>query len=243
MDLGHWLEELGNAIAAIDFWQLVERLGAIVAIFGLPYLVLKERRNISRFSYDFGASSGKSYVKGDKQYREFTFSGTIKNHSLNPNTISRIYMVVWSNRRQCATLRFGYGRYKITDEDKNQYKVPVIFAPREAKRLEIVYDSIITGTADEKILKEFTPVRPGSDLFLPKHTYELAFEDPDGNLFDQNGKLLSLKLINLNWTLENTFKQLKNGKYWPFIKHRTKIQVELIKLRWRRAVRALGLSF
>lgn len=225
-----------------NVWEWVQRVSAIIAIFTLPYLVVRQRRTLPRFSYDFSGSSGRSYTKDAKQYYKFTFSGDIKNHSLNPNTVSRIYMVVWKDKKKDATLRFGYGHYQITDQEGKVLKEPLVFAPREAKKLEIVNDSLITGTADEKLLSEFTKVFPNSDVLLPKHNYQLAFEDPDGNMFDQNGKLLSRELINLNWTLENTFTKLKDGKYWPFVNHKLKIQLAKIRLMRRRFVRWLGMA-
>lgn len=224
------------------FWEWAQRVSAVVVVFTLPYLVIKQKRTLPRFSYDFSGTSGQAYDKDGKKYYKFTFRGDIKNHSLHPNTVSKIYMVVWKDKKKRAALRFGYGHYRITDQDGRVLKEPLIFAPREAKKLEIVQDSMITGTSDEKLLSEFTKVFPDSNIFLPKHRYQLAFEDPDGNFFDQNGKLLSRKLIDLNWTLENTFNKLKEGKYWPFIWHKLKIQKEIMLLRWRKFIRWIGMS-
>lgn len=225
-----------------EFWEWTQRISAVVALFSLPYLVGKQRRALARFSYDFSGSSGKAYAKDGKQHYIFTFNGDIKNHSLNPNTITKIYLVVWKDSRRESTLRFGYGHYAITDAQGNKLSEPLVFAPRESKKLEIVNDSIVEGTADEKILTEVYKVYPDSNVYLPKHQYQLAFEDQDGNMFDHNGRLISRELIDLNWTLENTFSKLKEGKYSPFIHHKIKIQKARFKLCWRKFIRWLGMG-
>lgn len=226
----------------MDIWQIIERIGAITAIITLPYLVLRERRNIQKFSYDFSGSSGRSHQKDGHEYYKFTFDGTIKNHSLSPNSINKIYMVVWKDHKKQAALRFGYGHYEINDSNGNALNETMQFEPREVKKLTIVNDSLIEGTSDEKLLGEMIEVIPGSKLLMHKHQYELAFEDSSGKLFDQNGKLLNRKLIDLNWTLENTFAQLKDGKYGPFIKHKFNIVKEKLRLRAAKFTRFFGLS-
>lgn len=225
-----------------DFWEWVQRISAVVAIFSLPYLVIRQRRTLPRLSYEFSGSSGKSYTKDNKEYRQFTFSGYIKNHSLHPNTVNKIYMIVWKNRKVGSTLRLGYGKYNIKEDDGAEHYLPLSFSPRESKKLVITHDTIITGTADEKILKEFYELTPGSRFYLPKYTYELAFEDPDGNLFDQHGKLISLKLMNLNWTLGNSLEKIKDGQYTPFVRQKFAIGWERFKLRCKRFTRWLGIA-
>ena len=226
----------------MDIWQIVERIGAATAIVTLPYLILRERRNMQKFSYDFAGSAGKSHQKDGHEYYKFTFDGTIKNHSLSPNSINKIYMVVWKNYKKQAALRFGYSHYEISDSNGNTLNETMQFEAREVKKLTIVNDSYIEGTSDEKLLGEMIEVMPGSKFLMHKHQYELAFEDPSGKLFDQNGKLLNRKLIDLNWTLENTFAPLKEGKYGPFIKHKLKIIKEQWRLRATKLTRFFGLS-
>ncbi len=225
-----------------NFWEWVQRTSAVIAAISLPYLVLRERRNVAKLSYEFSGSSGKSYKKGGKEYREFIFNGYIKNHSLHPNSVTKTYMIVWKNRKLGSTLRLGYGKYDIKLDDGAALQLPLVLNPRESKKLQITHDTIVTGTADEQILKEFYELIPGSRFYLPKHTYELAFEDPDGNIFDKNGKLISLKLMNLNWSLDNTFDKLKDGKYPPFLKQKFAINKERATLRLRRLGRWLGIA-
>jgi hypothetical protein len=225
-----------------DFWEWAQRLSAVIAAFSLPYLVIRERRSVTKLSYEFSGSSGESYEKDGKEYRIFTFHGYVKNHSLHPNSITKIYMIVWKNKHLGSTLRLGYGRYDIETDSGGKLQLPLLFNPRESKKLVIKHDTIITGTADEKILKEFYELTPGSKFYLPKHTYELAFEDSDGNIFDQNGKLISLKLMNLNWSIENTFDNLKDGKYLPFVKQKMAINRERTKLKARRIARWIGVG-
>ena len=226
-----------------DFWEWVQRISAVIAALSLPYLVIRERRSVAKLSYEFSGSSGKSYQKDGREYRIFTFHGYIKNHSLHPNSITKIYMIVWKNKRLGSTLRLGYGKYDITADTGEVLGLPLLFDPRESKKLTVEHDTIVTGTADEKILKEFYELTPGSKMYLPKYTYELAFEDSTGNIFDQNGKLLSLKLMNLNWSLDNTFDSLKDGKYMPFIKQKIAINHERIKLKLKRTTRLIGIGY
>jgi hypothetical protein len=223
-----------------DIWNVIERTSAVVALFGVPYLIIEKRRHLPRFSFDFSGQEGQGFKKDSHNYYKFTFTGTVINHSLDTSTILRFYLVVWDDKKKVSTLRFGFGAHSIDDNSGTLYKEPVLFSPKESKKLTVVFESIIDGTQDEKLLSEIEPVFENSNVYLPKHRYELVFEDSDHNFFDQNGNIITKKLIDLNWTLENTFKDLKKGNSWPYRKHKLKIKKAMWGLKAKRFVRKLG---
>lgn len=193
-------------------WQWIGRIGSVIAIIGIPYLINDRRKYLSRFSFDFEGSSRSIHDKNNQEYCRFEYSGKIKNHSLRKNSLQRIYIVVWANKRKTATLSFGYGGVEVF-EDGNKISLPISFSSKESKNLKIFFDFIIEGTHNEKLIKSFKPIQPASRFFLPKYEYELAFEDIDHNLFDQEGNIKNRKTIDLKWGLQDFSKDLIEFKF------------------------------
>ncbi len=96
--------------------------------------------------------------------------------------------------------------------------LPLELPPKTGKSIKIVFEIPVAGTSDERLLKEYVPVGESGRYYLPKHNYELCFEDTDENFFDQQGRLRSLEEINLRWTLPNTTKELQKGNFIPLLK-------------------------
>ncbi len=228
-------------LSNINYWLILERISAIVSLVGVPYLVNNKRKSLPRLSFDFAGSSGESFKKDQREYYRFRFEGAIKNHSIETNTIQRIFLVVWRDKRKTDTRRFGFGGTVIKDSNGQQIKEPIKFDPKESKKLTIIFESIVEGTSDKELLAALTPIQPGSQYYLPKYRYELAFEDISGNLFDQNGFIKNRKTIDLKWTLPNTFESLRDGNPIPFIKHKTAIYFSDTFFQFRKLMRFLGL--
>lgn len=213
----------------IDFEKLKQfilNLGSISGLLVLPYTVVQASKKRPRLKYDFSGMSGSGVKKSDAvgEYYRFEFSGTIKNRSLETNSISKIYLVVWvDNRKRNSALRLGLGG-TLLDPNKNVLTLPLELPPRTGKKLQIIFEIPVTGTSDERLLKEFIPVGQSGRFYLPKHQYELCFEDTDENFFDQQGRLRNLEEINLRWTLPNTMKELQKVNFVPFFKHMFQIQ-------------------
>lgn len=225
----------------IDWWTWIERTSALASLVGIPYLVTKERKRAPRFSFSFRGSSGKTIIKDGHEFRRFEFIGDVINHSVSENTIHQVCLVVWRDKKRNDTRRFGYGAISITDESGQKLAEPLKFEPLEGKRLTIVFETIIKGSTDEPLLNAFVPLQPGSEMYLPKYTYQLAFEDVNGNLFDQDGKLRNRKGIDLRWTLPNTFDSLRDGNPLPLVKHRLAILWSDVRFAMRRFLNQLGL--
>lgn len=183
--------------------------------FALFYTIFSNLRKRYKLKFTLGWSSGAKFYKKDKHtYATWTFSGLLKNQSLDPNCLIRIYLVVWRDKKRNSVLRFGYGDVSIKEEKKS-VKLPLRLKPREAKNINVSFDFIVSGTSDRKILESANkPVgwvsRNWLEDFLltrkfrKKRTgYELAFEDVNENLFDQYGRLRNRKEIDLWWALSN----------------------------------------
>ncbi len=208
---------------------------------GIPYLVNDRRKRNPRFSFEFAGTSGQPFNRDGKAWYRFTFEGSIKNHSIETNTLQRIFLVVWRDKKRTDTRRFGHGSTDIHDTNGTQVKEPIKFEPKESKKLTIIFESIVEGTSDKEILSVLEPIQPGSQYYLPKYQYELAFEDINGNLFDKNGYLKNRKTIDLKWTLPNTFNALRDGNILPFIKHKTSIYLSDLLFQLKKFQRFLGL--
>lgn len=206
--------------------QIGLNLGSISGLLVLPYTIVQASKKRPRLKFDFSGMSGSGIKKSDRvnEYYRFEFTGTIKNRSSEANSISKIYLVVWAdNKKRNSALRLGFGGI-LLDANKKVLPLPLELPPRTGKKLQIIFEIPVTGTSDERLLKEFIPVGESGRFYLPKHKYELCFEDTDENFFDQQGRLRNLDEINLRWTLPNTMKELQRGNFVPFVKHMFQIQ-------------------
>jgi hypothetical protein len=221
------------------FWTTADKVAAVIAILGLPYLVASNRRRVARFSFEFSASNRQVYRNGANEFCKFSFTGSIRNQSLDPNSIQHVYLVVWQDRKRKSTQRFGFGA--TVTENGSGLVEPIRFDGREGKHLEIAFEIPLTGTGEERLVKTMTPASPGSSFYLPAFDYELAFEDIGGNLFDQKGILRSRKGIDLRWTIGNTLDDLKGGNPLPFASHLFRIYASDVVFSARRSIRRLGI--
>jgi hypothetical protein len=218
------------------------KLGSISGLLSLLYLVFQNLRKRPKFKLDFHGSTGKHFEKEGLHFYRFSYSGMLKNQSLDPNTVTRLHLVVWGNKKKTSSLRFGYGGVTIKDESiEGEIKLPLVFSPREAKHLNIIVEFPVKGTADEKILQEHVEVKPGTGLYRQKYDYEICIEDINENLFDSQGTQINRDEISLRWTLPNTINDLQQGKIWPFLSHSGRIVKSRIKFRVKVLMQALGL--
>jgi len=219
--------------------QLLD-IGKVAALIGIPYLIGTHRQSRQFFAFDFAASSGKENPSNN--YIVSTI-GIIKNRSNLENSITKIYLVVWKNKKKNSFLRYGYAGISLKDlNSKKPPALPLYFQKREAKSLEIAFNFPIKGTSDEKLVSELVEIRKGSGLYLHKYHYEICFEDVDGYLFDQQGNLRNIDEANLWWTLENTFAALKEWNILPFAKHSMLIVLSKIKFKIKLLLWNLGLK-
>ncbi len=215
-------------------FDLLLKVGSLAGLVGLVYGIHNNRKNRPRFKFTFEASVV-NYDKDDKNQAYYCFTGIIRNQSLQPNTIIRLYLTVWGSKKKGATLRFGHAVKHIYDvantEDRNELSLPLYFQPKDARRVEIWFPISLTGTQDGKLLNEkdkAISLPDGSSLLMPKHKWEFLIEDTAENMFDYtSGRTTSRELTDLWWTLPNySNKPVKYGKQickigWAFTKYYT----------------------
>lgn len=222
--------------------DVVSSLGGLAAFFGIPYLITSRKINKQRLEFIFQSRTGRLTEK--KSGYVWGISGYCNNKSDKPNTIVRIALVVWKNKNRNSYKRFGYGVTKIIDLKTNkQVNLPLYFKSRQCRHLSIEYEITLEGTSDEKIMKDTKPLKVGGNIIgqTLKRTYELCFEDVDGNYFSQNGKLVNTKEAELWWLLPNTTRKIEDWKFEPLIQHSLKILGIKIKFFFKRLFWAIGL--
>jgi hypothetical protein len=216
-------------------------VAAVVAVVGIPYLVGRRRGSVPRFSFRMTNSqrAGATAPDGTPMAR-FLFTGTVRNGGTESTSLEHVCLVVWRNRRRTATRRFGFGPRLITDNNGHAVAEPIAFNGRESKMLSIHWDVPIgRGALDERLATDVTPL--GHGLSKLTYDYELAFEDVNGRLFDQAGRLASDRTQRLWWLLPNTFTALGAGQPWPFIREQARIYGSEVAFLLRRGLWALGL--
>jgi hypothetical protein len=226
---------------ATEILDVMGKVGSFCGLLALPYLVLQNVRSRPKFSFDFHGSSGEhTQPPGVHQYR-YEVQGTLKNRSLDPNAIIKIYLVAWANKSKTSYLRNGFGGLTVIDAaSKQPLSLPLRFEAKEAKGVQVVFEIPVTGTVDERILSEHEPIVPGASVLRQKNKYELCFEDINGNLFDATGSQINSAEAALRWTLPNTVRQFQDGRTWPFFKHYTQILRARMQFRTRLVAQALG---
>jgi len=233
----------GDNTGMTDFLEVLAKVGSACGLVALPYVVLKSIRARPRFKFEFVGSDGQWQLDA-QAHRMFKHSvrGTLKNRSLDPNAITQIHLVVWANKKKSAYLSDHIFTLSVSDAaTKTDLRLPLQFAPKEAKSIEVVFEFPTENTADEKLLTDYIPVVEGSSTLRPRHKYELCFEDINENLFDPSGKRINKEEANLRWTLPNSIQQFQHGDMWPFVAHCGRILVSRIKFNTRLLIQALGL--
>lgn len=222
--------------------DLILKLGSISGLISLPYLVFQNLRKRPCFKLEFHGSSGAHYDNNGAHFYRYSYTGILKNQSLDPNTVNRFYLAVWKNKSKTSALRFGHGGIRITDKSTDkEVKLPIPFAPREARHVNIVFEFPVKGTADERLLKQHEEAKPGSGLYLAKYEYEICIEDVTENLFDSDGKQINREEIGLRWTFPNSIRKLKQRRVAPVIKHFCQIVFSNVRFRTKLLAQTLGL--
>ncbi|MHB8115491.1 MAG: hypothetical protein ACYDC7_01175 [Acidithiobacillus ferrivorans] len=226
----------------VDVLDAMDKIGSFCGLLALPYLMFQNLRSRPRIAFEFHGSSGQHIqLDGIHQYRYEVF-GVIKNKSLDPNTVSKICLVVWGKKAKTSYLRFGFGGVSVYETSSKQLlSLPIALAPREAKATQIIFEFPVQGTSDEKILSDVIPVVPGSNLLRQRYKYDLCFEDINGNLYEASGDQVNAIEAALRWTLPNTVRQFQDGHIWPFISHYLMILRSKIGFKLRITLQALGL--
>jgi len=134
-----------------------------------------------------------------------------------------------NRKKRDSTLRFGYENHRIADrETRGKLLLPLSFNPKEAKHIEITFRQQATRTCDKNLIKKPRPEEfvVNNDIISQiifwikqkRKTYRSGY----GIVFeDTKGKMIDIRITNLNWTLEN---------YQEYRKARQYIKVYFFKL-------------
>jgi hypothetical protein len=228
----------------LQLGKFILQLGSISGLLSLAFTIGAHIRKRRRFSFGFQSSSGAVATRDNIEFYDLKYSGHVKNESGEPNSIVQIGYVVWANKARTRSLSSGTNSV-IRDHAGVELHTPILFSPFEGKALKIDFAVCLTGTHNREIVlarKDISKL-PGATpgMSVPKYEYQLVFTDINGRLFDHSGRLRSQKLINLWWTLENTFRSLKRGNPLPYVWHMIKICVTSVLFRIRRFFWRLGL--
>lgn len=220
--------------------EIIFDIGSIAGLISLFIAIFASIRKKPKFSFDSLGIIGKVDSNDEKKYR-FEFTGILKNQSIEENTIIRIYLVVWDNKKNYSTLRWGYNGLKIEEPKTNQeIELPLSFLPREAKKLKIIYDIDYIGR-DKRLIEAIEPFKPSLSSFVHKYEYELVFEDVNENYFDRFGKIMNIEEKNLRWLIPNYVSDLQKGDSKPLSIHRKKIFKSRLKFRVKNFFQNIGI--
>lgn len=189
----------------MDIVELILKIGSLAGLIGITYQIHNNRKNRPSFVFTFEASEAKFYKENQHPHCDYYFSGIIRNTSIQPNTLVRLYLTVWENKRKSMVLRFGHAVKQIKECNTNgQLHLPLRFRSKEAIRLHIIFKFPMSGTQDRKLMLSLKEVKLGDKVFkLPKYKYEFLMEDVNGNFFDYGSSVYSKELIDSWWVLPN----------------------------------------
>jgi len=131
-------------------WSVVTDVAAVITVLGLPYLVVSNRRRSPKFSFAFAGGSREFFDRDGMDWCRMRFSGLVRNQSTDPNSIARIHLVVWTDKKKRSTRTFGYIPAEIC-ENGSQVKLPISFDPRQGRQLALTYEIVLTGSHEMEI--------------------------------------------------------------------------------------------
>lgn len=222
-------------------FDILLKIGSITGLFAFLYILSENLRKKPKFKFDFQSSFGDLINENGTNFFTYTFTGHVKNQSLNQNSITKIFLVVWKNKKRNSVLRFGHGGITIVHES-SEIKLPILFSPTEAKELTIIFKFVAHGTQDEHLMSARIPLPNDPELSLPKYEYELCFEDVHENLFDQKGEMRNRIEIDLRWTTDNPWIIFKEEKrIYPLVQHYIKLYTSVISFRIYKVMNKIGI--
>jgi len=199
--------------------DIILKAGSISGLISLVFTIKDQIKKRSKFKFDFRGYSGKVSKKDNLEFYDIVFNGYVKNQSNEQNSITDIYYVIWQNKSRTRTLTNGMGAEIFDANSQDKLSLPLFFEAKEGKNLIIKFSVCLTGTHVKELVYSFRPIKEGSPFMLPKHDFTLAFKDVNEILFDDTGQFRSQKLMDLWWTLPNTFNSLKTGNPLPYFWH------------------------
>ena len=222
-------------------WQIILQIGSLWGLLSFLYNSSQILRKRPRFKFNFLGSSWQKFDSNGMEFYRESISWVLKNQSLEPNSVSKIHLVVWDNKNNFSVLRHSIGINKVIDKSDGwkEIRLPFLLDPHECKEIEVIEEFPIKWTADESILSQTKKV--WEMFYTRKYDYDLLFEDTNENIFDCNGKLCNMEESWLRWTIWNTMHSFKKGKYSEFIKHSFNILKSRIKFTFKKIFLFIGI--
>jgi hypothetical protein len=222
-------------ITKAEILDSIFKLGSLAGLTGLIYQIHNNRKLRPQIRFTFEGSHTEFFDRDKIKLCNYHFQGLFKNSSLTPNSIVRLYLTVWDNKKKGSTLRFGHKIKEIRDTNTQEKKyLPLRLEAKQSFNLQVIFEFPITGTRDERILAQ-TERLGKTDLLTPKYQYQFIIEDVNGNYFDYNSSFISRELIDLWLTLPNYSKEPAR-----YIRQSGRIGVVFVKNFVRKTVEFLG---
>lgn len=155
--------------------------------------------NFSELGKQFNSEKNESSIIVD-----YWIEGNLRNTFNTKKSLERIDYVFWKNKNIGSTYTNGYVIGEIKDlgmEDKPIIKLPIMFEPNESKHLSFEFKIPIEN---EEMLKQTFPQKCTGVFCYFDSNLELNFKDANGNIFDENGELVSENLIDSVWVYPNS---------------------------------------
>ncbi len=200
----NWLEALRRLNKRV---KLPIKIILILIILLLIIFIYFTFKNKPSFSYSMMGRTFSPENSASNEFpmvMEFWYDGTVRNTFDKKMTLERIDYVFWKNKKIGSTYGGGFSMGDIydlgVDEERKKLKLPILFEENEAKHLGISFGVNIENETELK--DKFQHVCTG--VFCHWETnVELNFKDSKGNIFDEEGKLISREVIDSWWLLPN----------------------------------------
>lgn len=229
----------------MDFvWDALVAASVLVTLLGVPYLVVQNRKRVPHLRFDFAGGSRSEFERDGYTWGRLEWSGELINLSMDPNTIHRVFYVVWRTDKRNDVHTLGYGNTTITHADGGPLALPLTLQGREGIKVQVTTE-ILLGRDNAQVTKLFRDLREldgtTAPFYLPKYEWDLALEDIDGRWFDHQGLPRSRKAIELRWTIDNARERAREGERGPLRNHRTRMLLEDLRFTVKRLLRRIGL--
>ena len=160
-------------------------------------------KDTGHFEYEF---YGKSYQAREVKIPttvDAWFEGKVTNISAGPRYLQHFHHVLWRSKFLGRVWDYGYGTgfvYEISGNERTTSTLPILFQPNESKRLAW---SVNWDLSDPEIYGAYAE-RTGEGVFTwNKNTPDILVEDSRGNIFDEQGSLISQAVTDTWWVLPN----------------------------------------
>lgn len=203
-----------------NFVQIITFLGALGGFLSAAYIIAQKMAKRPKFYFKSYAGGWSVKKVEEREILQISYEGILINRSDQSNSITEVTYTVWDDSSRYKSLSNGLFMGKYTDKSDNVEKdLPIYFKEREAKKLKFFTEVPISGTHNIEIVRARKSIVPGSPMTMAKYEYEIGFRDASMIFFDKDGKIRSQEIMDLWWTLPNTFHALKKGNPFPYLKH------------------------